>query len=135
MLFDQDQDELGQGEVRPVDVPPRVRERCVRAKNGIVVRHTKRLGVCDGCGMLSPVVRGVCAMCRIDGVPLRDVQRAQKVCATEDNFGSHALARERALAIRAEAPAEWEAILGPLPPEERPDTMVACVFALADAAE
>lgn len=86
-----------------------------------------RRGVCDGCGMLGAVVYGVCAMCRVDGVPLRPSRAAEKaeidavvMCGAPDNFATIERERARSLAIRAEDPTGWAAAIGehrePSPP-------------------
>lgn len=79
-------------------------------------------GICDGCGMLVEVTRGVCSMCRLDGVPLMETRAQERarlaadfVCSgPPDTFPTMARERARALAIRAEDPEGWEAVMGPL---------------------
>lgn len=68
-----------------------------------------RRGICDGCGMLGPVVLGVCSMCRADGVPQRQTAAevraeiaAVVMCKTPDSFPTLKRERARVAALRAE---------------------------------
>lgn len=79
-------------------------------------------GECDGCGDYGPIVRGICAWCRLDGVPERPPSRRRKATASvtrlpsaPDNFPTVARERARALAIRAEDPKGWAEVYGELP--------------------
>lgn len=80
----------------------------------------EREATCDGCGTLAPCKRGVCAMCRADGVPGKP--RCKPLPASwnavaggpPDNMGTTEMARQRALAIRAEDPEGWADAIGPL---------------------
>ncbi len=78
--------------------------------------------ICDGCDEIHPLVRGVCAMCRANGVPMRPGPKARAKarkallttanCKTPDSFPTTARNRARADAIRAEDPAGWAAAIG-----------------------
>lgn len=74
-----------------------------------------KLGVCDGCGQLTVVTRGVCAFCLLDGVrqrPKVSRRRVVVIPTTLDTFPTRARELSRATSIRAEDPEAWERILG-----------------------
>jgi hypothetical protein len=95
-----------------------------------------RQGICDGCGQLAPVIRGVCAMCRVDGVPTRltaaerrDESRGARIAKGRDSFPTIAREQARVAAIRAEDVAGWAAVIGP--PRAPGDHVVAQIHILA----
>ena len=97
---------------------PHAAHRAVMAR-GRNAPEGPRETVCDGCGMLAACHRGVCAMCRLDGVPMRPKRRritdrveSTKLPSAPDNFPTVQRERARALAIRAEDPKGWAEVLG-----------------------
>ena len=77
--------------------------------------------VCDGCGILGACMRGVCSMCRADGVvmrlraPKRNDFKAWAATTLPIPRATLDAGRERALAIRAEDPEGWAEVLGRSP--------------------
>lgn len=75
------------------------------------------VSVCDGCGILTACVRGVCSMCRVDGVEQRPT-RAERLASAftvakgVETFPSDERGRARAAAIRAEDPEGWAEAIG-----------------------
>ena len=76
-------------------------------------------GVCDGCGQLTTVTRGVCDFCLLDGVRQRPktTRRVAALPEAPDTFPTRDRELSRANAIRAEDPEAWKSILGRIIPD------------------